>query len=151
MTSLFDVLDKASGLFAAGEYAAAIPLLAQIRVADPYNLDAILRLATAHSSLGHEAAALEAFRKASELAPRSQDVRTYLALHYARGKDWARASPLLEQVLAESPERVPALEALAVVRERQGRVPEAIDLRRQNLQAANALGRGAGAARVNSR
>jgi choline-sulfatase len=131
MTSLFDVLDKASGLFAAGEYAAAIPLLAQIRVADPYNLDAILRLATAHSSLGHEAAALEAFRKASELAPRSQDVRTYLALHYARGKDWVRASPLLEQVLAESPERVPALEALAVVRERQGRVPEAIDLRRR--------------------
>ena len=131
MTSLFDVLDKASGLFAAGEYAAAIPLLAQIRVADPYNLDATLRLATAHSSLGHEAAALEAFRTASALAPRSQDVRTYLALHYARGKDWARAAPLLEQVLAESPERVPALEALAVVRERQGRAAEAIDLRQK--------------------
>jgi len=131
MTGLFDTLDRASGLFAAGEYAAAIPLLEQIRNADPYNLDAILRLATAHSSLGHEAAAFEAFRKATALAPRSQDVRTYLALHYARGKDWARAAPLLEQVVAEAPGRVPALEALAVVRERQGRVPEAIDLRQK--------------------
>ena len=29
-------------------------------------------------------------------------MRTYLALHYARGKDWARAVPLLEQVVADS-------------------------------------------------
>jgi choline-sulfatase len=131
MTGLFDLLDRASGLFALGDYAAAIPLLEKIRAADPFNLDAALRLATAHSSLGHETAAMEAFRKASELAPRSIDVRTYLALHYARGKDWPRAVPLLEEVLAEAPERVPALEALAVVRERQGRVPEAIDLRQR--------------------
>jgi choline-sulfatase len=131
MTALFDDLDKASGLFARGEYAAAIPLLEKIRAADPYNLDATLRLATAHSSLGHDALALEQFRRAGELAPRSVDVRAYLALHYARGKEWARAVPLLEQVVAEAPERVPALEALAVVRERQGRVPEAIDLRQK--------------------
>jgi tetratricopeptide (TPR) repeat protein len=129
MTHLFQALDKASGLFASGDYAAAIPLLEKIRAADPYNLDALLRLATAHSSLGHDALALGAFRKAGELAPRSIDVRTYLALHYARGRDWALAAPLLEQVVAESPERLPALEALAVVRERQGRVPEAIALR----------------------
>ena len=67
----------------------------------------------------------------AQLAPRSIDVRTYLALHYARGKDWPRAVPLLEQVVAESPERVPALEALAVVRERQGRIADAIELRQK--------------------
>jgi choline-sulfatase len=134
MTALFDVLDRASGFFAAGDYAAAIPLLEKIRAADRYNLDALLRLATAHSSLGHDAAALEAFREASELAPRSIDVRTYLALHYARGKDWTRAVPLLEQVVAEAPERVPALEALAVVRERQGRAADAIALRQRIYQ-----------------
>jgi choline-sulfatase len=134
MTVLFGDLDRASGLFSSGEYAAAIPLLEKIRAADPYNLDATLRLATAHSSLGHDALALEAFRKAGELAPRSIDVRTYLALHYARGKEWARALPLLEQVVAEAPERVPALEALAVVRERQGRVSEAIDLRQKTYR-----------------
>jgi tetratricopeptide (TPR) repeat protein len=134
MTAMFDVLDQASGLFAAGDYRAAIPLFEKIRAADPYNLDAVLRLATAHSALGHDGAALEAFRKASELAPRSTDVRTYLALHYARGKEWQRAAPLLEQVVAESPERVPALEALAVVRERQGRATDAIRLREKIYQ-----------------
>jgi Tfp pilus assembly protein PilF len=134
MAPLFADLERASGLFAAGEYAAAIPILQKTVAADPYNLDATLRLATAHSSLGHDALAMEAFRKASQLAPRSVDVRTYLALHYARGKDWPSAVPLLEQVVREAPERVPALEGLAVVRERQGRVVDAIELRRKIYQ-----------------
>ena len=44
----------------------------------------------------------------------------YLALHYTRGRDWAKAEPLLERVLAASPQRVPALEGLIVVRRRPG-------------------------------
>ena len=52
----------------------------------------------------------------------------YLALHYARGKDWAQAVPVLEQIVAASPERLPAVEGLAVVRARQGRLEEAVDL-----------------------
>jgi Tfp pilus assembly protein PilF len=131
MTRLFDTIDKASGLFVREEYARAVPLLARIRAEDSGNLDAALRLATAHSMLGHEALALREFERAGEIAPGSQDVRTYLALHYARGKDWARAVPLLEQVVAESPDRLPAVEALARVRERQGRIAEAIALHRQ--------------------
>ena len=47
-------------------------------------------------------------------------MRTYLALHYARTKEWARAVPLLEQVVAESPDRLTAVEALAALRVRQG-------------------------------
>jgi choline-sulfatase len=129
MVGLFELLEKASGLFVAEEYTAAIPLLEKIRAADPFNLDAVLRLATAHSALGHDRQALEMFRKAAELSPASPDVRLYLALHYARGKDWPQAVPLLEQVVAEVPDRLPALEALAVVRERQGRVEDAIALR----------------------
>jgi Tfp pilus assembly protein PilF len=62
------------------------------------------------------------------MAPDSPDVRLYLALHYARGPDWAQAAPLLEQVLASAPDRLPALEALATIRERQGRAPDAIAL-----------------------
>jgi tetratricopeptide (TPR) repeat protein len=131
MTALFEPLEKASGLFTAGQYAAVVPLLQQILAKDPYNLDATLRLATAQSSLGRDAEALQAFRKAAELAPRSLDVKLYLALHYARGRDWQRATPLLEEVVSAAPERVPALEALAVVRERQGRVLDAIELRRK--------------------
>jgi tetratricopeptide (TPR) repeat protein len=131
MARLFDLLDKASGLFVREEYARVVPLLEKILAEDPGNLDATLRLATAHSALGHEERALRAFRKAGEIAPGSQDVRTYLALHYARGKEWPRAVPLLERIVAETPDRLPALEALAVVRERQGRPADAIALRRR--------------------
>jgi arylsulfatase A-like enzyme/Tfp pilus assembly protein PilF len=131
MTHLFELMDKASGLFVREEYARAIPLLERIRAEDPGNLDATLRLATAHSALGRDARAEEAFAKAGEIAPGSEDVRTYLALHYARGKHWPQAVPLLERIVAESPDRLPALEALAVVRERQGRAADAIVLRQR--------------------
>jgi choline-sulfatase len=131
MVRLFEPLERASGLFVAEKYAQVIPLLEKILVEDPYNVDAVLRLATAHSALGHDQRAVELFRKAAGLAPQSQDVRTYMALHYARGKDWERAVPLLEQVVAEAPDRLPALEALAVIRERQGRIGEAVSLRQK--------------------
>lgn len=120
MTALFQVIEKAGALFVAGEYAAAMPHLQQVLAADPYNLDAALRLATAHSSLGQDAKAVEMFTRAAATAPGSQDVRTYLALHYARGKDWERAVPLLEQIVTETPERLTAVEALARLRARQG-------------------------------
>jgi arylsulfatase A-like enzyme/Tfp pilus assembly protein PilF len=131
MVRLLDVLEEASNLFVQERYAQVIPLLEQILAADPHNLDAALRLATAHSSLGHEAKAEAAFKQAEAIAPSSPDVRTYLALHYARTKNWERAVPLLEQVVAETPERLPALEALAAIRERQGRIPEAVTLRQK--------------------
>ena len=86
MVRLFDALEEASTLFVQAKYAQVIPLLERILAEDRYNLDATLRLATAHSALGHEAKALAAFRRAGELAPKSDDVRMYLALHYARGQ-----------------------------------------------------------------
>jgi choline-sulfatase len=128
MVRLFPLLDEASTLFVREEYARVIPLLERIRSEDPGNLDAALRLATAHSALGHERQALALFEKAGEIAPGSPDVRTYLALHYARGRQWERAVPLLEAVVAEAPDRLPALEALATLRERQGRPQDALDL-----------------------
>jgi tetratricopeptide (TPR) repeat protein len=131
MTGLFDAIDKASGLFTSARYGEAIPLLEQILARDPSNLDATLRLATAYSALGNEERALRAFRRATEIAPRSPDVQMYLALHYAKGREWPRAVPLLEQVIVGSPERLPALEALADIRERQGRIDAAIDLRKR--------------------
>jgi arylsulfatase A-like enzyme/Tfp pilus assembly protein PilF len=140
MVSLFPILDKASGLFVRGQYAAAIPLLEQIRVKDPYNLDAALRLASAHSALGHDQQALDAFHRAEAIAPDSADVRTYLALHYAKGKEWQRAVPLLERIVADEPDRLPPLEALAVIRERQERIDEAVRLRQKiyTMRAASA-------------
>src|SRR5206468_1366363 len=112
MAALFPVLDRASGLFVRAQYAACIPLFERIVAADPYNLDALLHLATAHSTLGHDKEALAAFARAEATAPDSADVRAYLGLHYARGKDWQKAIPLLERVVAADPSRLPALEGL---------------------------------------
>ena len=131
MVGLFDLIEKASGLFVAGQYARAIPLLQQVLARDPFNLDAALRLATAHSALGHDAQAVEMFKEAAAISPASPDVRAYLALHYARGRQWEQAVPLLERAAAEAPDRLPVLEALALVRERQGRLDEAVILRQK--------------------
>jgi choline-sulfatase len=131
MTALFPLLDEAAGLFVREQYAAAIPLLEKIVAADPHNLEAILRLATSHSELGHDAQAVAAYERARAVAPQSQDVQTYFALHYARTKEWQKAEPMLEAVLAQSPERVPALEALAAIREREGRFADALALRQK--------------------
>jgi tetratricopeptide (TPR) repeat protein len=126
MVRLFGVMEKASGLFVRGEYRQVIPLFEKIRAEDPRNLDAVLRLATAHSALGNDDDALRMFEKARELAPQSPDVRTYLALHLAKGSRWEEAAPMLERSEAEDPGRLPVLEALARVLEKQGRAGEAI-------------------------
>jgi choline-sulfatase len=135
MTHLFSTIEKASGLFVGQEYAKVIPLLERILADDPQNLDAALRLATAHSSLGHEAAALRMFERAKAIAPMSTDVRLYLALHIARGPNWREAGPMLEGLMPKMPERLPLLETLARVRDREGRAPEAMAL----LQRIHAL------------
>ena len=131
MTHLFGDLDRASGLFVAGEYRRAIPLLEKILAADPANVSTALRLGTAHSALGQNDAALAAFRRAEAIAPESIDVQHYLALHFVRKGDWQRAAPRLERVLSQNPDRLAAIEALAVVRERQGRLSDALELRRK--------------------
>jgi choline-sulfatase len=137
MVHVIEMLERASGLFVSEQYTAVIPVLQKVLAADPENLDATLRLATAHSSLGHEQQALTAFKKAAAIAPRSPDVPLYLALHYARGRDWERAVPLLERIVAETPERLPAAEALAAIRERQGRAAEAVALRQKIYRLRN--------------
>jgi tetratricopeptide (TPR) repeat protein len=141
MAALFDVIERASDLFVREEYARVIPLLEQIRAKDPFNLDAVLRVATAHSALGHDQAAERMFERAKELAPLSVDVRTYFALHLARGTRWQEAAPLLEKMASESPDRVPVLEALARVREREGRTRDALVLwqRIHSLRKASPL------------
>jgi choline-sulfatase len=140
MVPIIGMLEKASGLFVNGQYAAVIPLLEKILAADPYNLDATLRLATAHSALGHEAQAMAGFKRAAAIAPRSPDVDLYVALHYARGPEWQRAVPMLERIVAETPERLAAVEALAVIRERQGRTADAIALRQKIYTLRNPTG-----------
>jgi len=131
MAHLFSVIDEASGLFVQQRYAQVIPLLQKILKSDPNHLDATMRLATAHSALGQDAQALAAFKRAQTLAPESPDVKLYLALHHAKGPRWPQAVPLLEGILANTPERLPALETLALLREREGKTAESLTLFRK--------------------
>ena len=128
MTHLFAALDLGSGLFARGDYAAAIPVFERLLVEDPGNLSVVLRLAVAHSTLGHNADAVELFDRAAEIDADSLDLDLYRGLHELRGGDWRGAAPRLERVVAAMPERVPALEGLARVRRQEQRIPEAIAL-----------------------
>ena len=131
MVRLFAPLERASALFVAEKFGQAIPLFERILEADPYNLDAMLKIASAHSALRHDRQAEAMFEKAARMAPQSPDVKVYLALHYARTPEWRRTVPLLEQVASEHPDWIPVLEALASVRERQQRLPEALALRQR--------------------
>jgi tetratricopeptide (TPR) repeat protein len=131
MAHLFPVIDQASGLFVQQRYAQVIPLLQRILKSDPNHLDATMRLATAHSALGNDHQALDAFKRAQALAPDSADVKLYLALHHAKGPRWPQAVPILEGILADTPERLPALETLAMLREREGKANESLNLSRK--------------------
>jgi arylsulfatase A-like enzyme/Tfp pilus assembly protein PilF len=122
---LFHDLDRGSALFIQHDYESAIPVFERLLEADPHNRAVALRLAVAHSVLGHEKAALEYFDKARQISPDSLDLQHYLAMHHFRFRQWEEAEPLFEIVLAETPDRLPALECLAQIRERQGRVEEA--------------------------
>ena len=140
MTELFPVIDEASTLFVQERFEEAIPLFERILATDALNLDAALRLATSHSRLGHDVAALSAFKKAAAIAPKSADARLYLALHYARGKNWQEAIPILERIVDEQPERLAAIEGLARLRERQGQPLEAIRLHQRAYTLRPATG-----------
>ena len=60
--------------------------------------------------------------------PASSEVKLFLALHHFRERRDRLAEPLFEQVLAAQADRLPALEGLAGIRARQGRLPEAAAL-----------------------
>jgi arylsulfatase A-like enzyme/Tfp pilus assembly protein PilF len=125
MTHIFRDLDVGSALFVRREYARAIPVYGRVLEADPENLMVCLRLAVAHSVVGHEREAEAFFERARSIDPESIDLRHYHGMHYFRLGQWERAAPLLESVLAEMPRRLPALECLAQIRQREGKLAEA--------------------------
>jgi choline-sulfatase len=78
------LLVQASAFFSAGRYTEALPILSRVLASDPQNLAAALQLATAYSALGRRADADRAFARASAIAPASDDVAYYRALHDGR-------------------------------------------------------------------
>ena len=128
MVHLFRDMDIGAGLFIRQEYAAAIPVFTRILEADPNNFMAALRLAVAYSVTGEKDQAQTYFDRARAIDPSSIDLRQYQAMHYLKYQQWDLAGPLFESVLAESPDRVPALTGLATVYKQQGELKRAIEL-----------------------
>ncbi len=128
MAHLFGDLDRGSGLFVHQRYDEAIPVFEKVFEKDPGNLMVALRLAVASSVTGRDRQADEYFEHAREIDPESVDVRHYQGLHYYRQQRWEDAGALLASVVAEMPGRLPALEALARIREAQGRLADAAEL-----------------------
>ena len=124
MTPLFADLDAAAFAFGAGRYAPAAQLFERVLARDPGNLMAAVQLAACRSLLGQERAALAGFELARRIDPRSVEVRHYLGLHHLTYGQDELAAPLLESVLEAQPDRLAALEGLAQVRVRQGRLAE---------------------------
>jgi len=125
MVHLYRDLDIGAGLFIRQEYQQAIPVFTRVSQEDPDNFMVALRLAVAHSVVGNEEEALESFARAREIDPSAVDLRHYQAMHYLQNDQEELAQPLFESVLAQMPDRLPALEALAQIYTRQGRIEDA--------------------------
>jgi arylsulfatase A-like enzyme/Flp pilus assembly protein TadD len=128
MTHLFDDLNEGAELFVREQYAASIRIFEGVLAEDPENFMVTVRLAVSHSILGDEGRALQLFSRAEEISPGSIDLRHYLGMHYFRFERWNLAAPLLEEVLTAMPRKLPALEALARIREGEGRFADAARL-----------------------
>ncbi len=128
MTHLFSDLTRGSELFVREEYEASITVFERVIEEDPENLMVTVRLAVAHSILGDQERAQRFFERAEEIHPGSIDLQHYLAMHYFRFRRWDLAAPLLEKVLTVMPRKLPALEALARIRESEGRFADAARL-----------------------
>jgi tetratricopeptide (TPR) repeat protein len=120
MTHIFRDLDIGSALFVRKQYAEAVRVFGRVHEIDPENLVVTLRLAVAHSVLGNEQEAEGFFERAREISPASIDLRHYHAMHYLRFDQYDLAAPLLESVLAEMPQRLPALEGMAQINQVRG-------------------------------
>jgi choline-sulfatase len=140
MVHLYRDLDVGAGFFISRDYERAIPVFARILEADPNNFVVALRLAVAHSALGNEPQATAYFERARAIDPASVDLRHYQAMHYLQNQQWDLAQPLFESVLAETPDRLPALKGLAQIYTRQGQLKKATHLLEQIVQIMDSPG-----------
>lgn len=128
MTPLFADLDAAALAFGDARWARAAQSFERILARDPGNLMTAVRLAVCQSMLGRERAALATFDLARRIDPRSIEVRHYLGMHHLKNRQDDLAAPLFETVLSSQPDRLAAIEGLAQIRARQGRLAEAAGL-----------------------
>ncbi len=141
MVHIFSDLDIGSGHFTNGNYDAAIDVFARILDVDPYNFMAAMRLAVAHSVTSRPTQAEEYFERARAINPSSVDLRHYHAMHYLRSQQLERAEPLFESVLAEMPDRLPALEGLASIYTQQRDEDKSLRILEKIVQIKDSPGR----------
>lgn len=118
--AISEVTARASELFEKGFYSDCISLYERVVVDDPRNMVSTLHLATAYSMVGNGAEAIQVFQRAEAMNPGSDEVRTSLASHYVRNREWDAAAGLLERVVKTSPNNTTAISALISVKLKQG-------------------------------
>lgn len=103
-------------------------LLGRATAAEPEAPLALAALAASHYTLGQDAEAGEAARRAAALAaPLAEEDRLWIDVQVARGdRDWPRAISTLEKLFALAPDRLDLGVELAGVLVRAGRAAEAL-------------------------
>ena len=115
-------------LFAREEYEASIRVFEGVLGEDPMNLMVTVRLAVAYSILGNEQRAMQLFARAEQIHPaRSTSSTTSPCTTSDSGIGISRRRSS-RRCWSAMPQKLPALEALARIRENQRRFDEAARL-----------------------
>ncbi len=120
----------------AGDYAAAVPMLAALLQVNPRDHEPLNTLGMVYSPQGRLAEAQQLLRQATEIAPDHAHSWIALGVAYLRTKDAQAARPVLERALALEPRNPYALRTLGSLQAMTGDAAGAIGLLRQARELA---------------
>jgi tetratricopeptide (TPR) repeat protein len=103
---------------------AALPLYRKVIALDPAFIEVQLKIASALLQSNHLPECLEHLNTALQSNPHSLELRSALASAYVLNKEDARAASISEQILAENPEQLGAIQVLLDLNERNGKSVE---------------------------
>jgi tetratricopeptide (TPR) repeat protein len=116
------------------EYDEARTLLQKALKLEPKNVSALVNLSLAHLYSGEDQAAKASLDKAAKLSSGVADVNLAIATYHAFHHDWANASLNYAKVLQANPRHAAGLNLMGVLRRKQQKVEEALDLIDRSLK-----------------
>ncbi|MBN1345277.1 MAG: sulfatase-like hydrolase/transferase [Phycisphaerae bacterium] len=130
----WELIQRAQTFSDRGEHARAIAVIEPHLEAYPADLRAWEILGEGYTALGQTAKALDAYRQAESLSLRKVEVRSWIAAALTALGRYDEAEAALRQALSEDPTSPQALFAMASLRNRQGRLDEAMELYRKCIE-----------------
>ncbi len=117
-----------------GEHLKAIAIARELRNTHPKNPQPLQVLGTARLAMGEPASAVDSFRQAVALQPQSAEAYWMLANAQTAAEDFQGAIDSLEKALSVRADFLPAKTALVRLKQRTGRLQEALQIAR-DIQA----------------